>query len=447
MSQFKDLKNQLECLLNQFVLKIETMIEKLNTNFILKNGGYSNHDDTKELARHRWYFYKEGFSPNLVEKAIELAEVDKTDLIIDPFNGSGTTTLTSSLLGFNSVGIEVNPFTAFLSEAKVKNANISDLNALEDKIIKSIAKGAISPLLKFSTFSKNKGLDKWLFNDSVLNSFEAGWQATDSIPSYNIRKLVRLALISSAMQNGNAKRDGKCLRYRDGWDKNKFNKDSFIESLKLNLSNIKTDIEAKPIETSAKILKGDCRTILKTSSEFKNFKLCVTSPPYLNTFDYTDIYRPELYLGKFIQGRQMLYDLRLETVRSHVQAKWAEPSLKDFGLLYTQTMKHINDNLTNLMHKNIPMMIQAYFEDMLHILKLLKAKASKDAQIWFVVSNSAYAGLEVPVDLIIGDIASKAGWYLKEIGVLRYVKKRKTKYSPDIKELRESVIILSNSKF
>ena len=80
-------------------------------------------------------------------------------------------------------------------------------------------------------------------------------------------------------------------------------------------------------------------------------------------------------------------------------------------------------------------MIQAYFEDMFNILKLLKQKAMKDAQVWFVVSNSAYAGLEIPVDLIIGDIASKAGWYLKEIGVLRYINKRKTKYSPEIKEL------------
>jgi hypothetical protein len=120
-----------------------------------------------------------------------------------------------------------------------------------------------------------------------------------------------LALISSAMQNGNAKRDGKCLRYRPNWDKNNFNKDSFIESLKLNLLNIKTDIENKPIKANSKILKGDCRNILKTSNEFQDFKLCVTSPPYLNTFDYTDIYRPELFLGKFIVGSQKLYDLRL----------------------------------------------------------------------------------------------------------------------------------------
>ncbi len=423
------------------------MIEKLNDNFSLKNGGYSNSEDTTTLPRHRWYYYKEGFSPNLVEKAIEHVGVKKGELIIDPFNGGGTTTLTSSLLGHNSIGIEVNPFTSFLSDAKIKNADLSKFNNLEGNLFKAIDRGAKSPLLGYSTFSETENLKRWLFNDSVLNSFEAGWQDSNTIQSYDIRKLVKLALISSAMKNGNAKRDGKCLRYRDNWDKNSFNKDTFSETLFNSISIIKDDIKSNPIQSRSKVLKGDCRSVLEGSDELKNFKLCVTSPPYLNTFDYTDIYRPELFLGKFIQTSQKLYDLRLETVRSHVQAKWDMPILSDFGLLYEQTMKHINENKENLMHKNIPFMIQAYFEDMLNILKLLKAKAAKDAQIWFVVSNSAYAGLEIPVDLIIGDIASKAGWYLKEIGVLRYVKKRKTKYSPNITELRESVIILTNSKF
>ncbi|MBU1052542.1 MAG: site-specific DNA-methyltransferase [Proteobacteria bacterium] len=423
------------------------MHEKLNDNFILKNGGYSNYEDTTNLPRHRWYYYKEGFSPTLVEKAIEQTGVARDDLIIDPFNGSGTTTLTASLLGHKSVGIEVNPFTSFLSDAKIKNAEISQLNRLENKLLKSVETGKPSPLLGFSTFSETEKLDKWLFNNDVLNSFEGGWKHTYSITGSNVRKLIRLALISAAMQNCNAKRDGKCLRYRDTWKKNRFDKESFLRALIQNLSNIKSDIQENPIHIKSKILKGDCRNILKTSNELKNFKLCITSPPYLNTFDYTDIYRPELFLGKFIKSRQKLYDLRLETVRSHVQAKWQEPMIDDFGILYEKTMIHINKNKENLMSKYIPLMIQAYFEDMLNVLNLLKAKATKDSQIWFVVSNSAYAGLELPVDLIIGDIATKAGWYLKEIGVLRYVKKRKTKYSPDIKELRESVIILSSSKF
>ncbi len=423
------------------------MQEKINDNFVLKNGGYSNYEDTTSMPRHRWYYYKEGFSPNLVEKAIEQVGLGKEDLVIDPFNGSGTTTLTSSLLGHRSVGIEVNPFTSFLSDAKVKNAELSELAKIENKLLKAAEKGRLSPLLGFSTFSKANNLEKWLFNDEILNSFEGGWEYANSISSYNVRKLARLALISSAMQNCNAKRDGKCLRYRDNWKQNQYDKTSFLESLELNFSNIKADVIETPIQTKSKIINGDCRNILSQPDLINDFKLCITSPPYLNTFDYTDIYRPELYLGKFIIGSQKLYDLRLETVRSHVQAKWKEPTKNDFGLLYEQTMNHINENRESLMHKNIPLMIQAYFEDMQNILKLLKAKSAKDGQVWFVVSNSAYAGLEVPVDLIIGDIASKAGWYLREIGVLRYVRKRKTKYSPEITELRESVIILSKSKF
>jgi len=330
----------------------------------------------------------------LVEKAIEQTGISKEDLIIDPFNGSGTTTLTASLLERKSIGIEVNPFTSFLSDVKTKNAKVSQLNMLESNLMRSVEKGKPSPLLGFSTFSENKKLEKWLFNNSVLNSFEGGWQYSSTISGTNARKLVRLALISSAMQNCNAIKDGKCLRYRDSWKNNKFGKDSFVESMRQNLSIIKADIQDYPIYTKSKTLMGDCRNLLETSNETKNFKLCVTSPPYLNTFDYTDIYRPELFLGKFIQCSQKLYDLRHETVRSHIQAKWKAPTLSDFGLLYEQTMKHINENKENLMHKNIPLMIQAYFEDMLNILKLLKGKAAKDAQIWFVVSNSAQEDLK-----------------------------------------------------
>jgi DNA modification methylase len=422
------------------------MKEKINEKFSLKDGGYSNYVDTTELARHRWYYYKEGFSPNIVEKAVEYVGLAKDDVIIDPFNGSGTTTLTSSMLGYKSIGIEVNPFTSFLSDTKTKNANVSQLDKIENKLITSVENGKTSPLLNFSTFSQTDKLDKWLFNESILNSFEGGWHQTESISDSNVRKLIRLALISSAMQNCNATKDGKCLRYRDGWGKNNYNKESFIKSLKQNLSNIKTDVQETPIQVNSKIIKGDCREILSKSDEITEFKLCITSPPYLNTFDYTDIYRPELFLGKFIKSPQKLYDLRLKTVRSHIQAKWREPKLSDFGLLYEQTVNHLIKNGENLMHKSIPMMIQAYFEDMQNILQLLKNKVTKDGQVWLVVSNSAYANYEIPVDLIIGDIASKIGWYLKEIGVLRYVQKRKTKHSPTITELRESVIILGNSK-
>ncbi|GAA4437327.1 site-specific DNA-methyltransferase [Ravibacter arvi] len=423
------------------------MQNKLNNNFSLRDRGYSNYEDSSDLPRHRWYYYKEGFSPYLVEKAIEQVEIKKGDLILDPFNGSGTTTLTSSILGLQSVGIEVNPFTSFLSKVKVRNSQIDIIDSIEGKLFESTIKGTKSPLVGFSTFSQMDHLEKWLFNDSVLNSFEAGWQFSHSIDNRSTRELLQLALISSAMQNCNAKRDGKCLRYRSSWKSNGFDEYSFTESLVQNLSKIRSDIQADPIEIEPIIHSGDCRNILRQSNSVNNFKLCITSPPYLNTFDYTDIYRPELFLGKFIESKQALYNLRLETVRSHIQAKWVAPKRNNFGALYHQTMAYFNENKDKLMHKDILLMVQAYFEDIQNILTILRGKCAKNSEVWLVVSNSAYADLEVPVDLIIGDIASKCGWYLKEIGVLRYVKKRKTKHSPNVTDLRESVVILSSEKF
>jgi DNA modification methylase len=423
-----------------------TLTNEPNHDFHLNNSGYSNYENTTELPRHRWYYYKEGFSPLLVEKAIEHVGIQADNLIIDPFNGSGTTTLTAALEGYKAIGIEVNPFTAFLSIAKIRNLDTKHLDNWKPSLLEGVMNGLESKLVGFSTFSETEKLNKWLFNESVLKAFEGGWNLTETLPSYNLKKLFQLALISSAMQNCNAKRDGKCLRYRDSWHENGFNRETFLKSLSANLEQIKLDISSHPTKTKPIIMNGDCRKILNSSKSFDKFKLCISSPPYLNTFDYTDIYRPELFLGKFVKTKQELRQLRLKTVRSHIQAKWELPKSSDFGVLYEKAIDHVNQNKENLMSKNIPLMIQAYFEDMRNVLQMLKTKADKEAQIWFVVSNSAYADMEIPVDLIIGDIGSQVGWYLKEIGVLRQLGKRKTKHSPNVKELRESVVIFSTCK-
>jgi DNA modification methylase len=417
----------------------------VNDGFGLRNAGYSNYENTVNLPRHRWYYYKEGFSPDLVKKAIELSKIEKDGIILDPFNGSGTTTLTASLNSYRSIGIEVNPFTSFLSKAKVKNVDTEKLNDIKEFILNNAEEGEESLLKGYSTFSETDKITKWLFNDSVLDSFYGGWLASKKIASYNLRKIIQLALIVSAMQNCNATRDGKCLRYRENWENYKYNKETFLSSLRTNFAIIFEDVKGFPITTQPKILKGDARIVL-SNKEIDKFKLCITSPPYLNTFDYTDIYRPELFLGEFVKNNDELYKLRLNTIRSHIQAKWTPPSISNFGELYKNSIKYILEQEKNLMDKKIPVMIQAYFEDMLNILKLLRKKAEKDAQLWMVVSNSAYADKEIQVDLIIAEMAGLANWKLKEVGVLREIKRRKTKYSPHVNTLRESVIILEAGK-
>ena len=416
----------------------------INDNFYLRNQGISNSAENINIPRHRWYFYKEGFSPKVVESAISNMNLRKGELVIDPFNGSGTVTLVASKMGFSSVGIEVNPFASFISKTKLLNISDNYISNYYERdlheIIISIKKGKSSSLLRYSTFSEDTKKDKWLFNPDVLNSFEGGVQALRTIKSY-ARPLFKLALIKSAMDNANAKKDGKCLRYLSEWKKLGFNKISFLNSFKKNIEIIKSDAFEEYVEPRANILLGDSRKIL-SNKNFK-FRLCITSPPYLNSFDYTDIYRPELFLGEFITSSSALKNLRLKTVTSHINLERGKyDKFQNYGLISEKILKEIEQVADILWSKRIQYMIKSYFNDIENTLQRLHLMGSKDSHLWLVVANSAYANIEIPTDLIIAEIGSKVGWKLREIGVLRYIHKRGSKYSPDIKSLRESVIVM-----
>lgn len=415
------------------------MENSLNNNFDLNNQGVSNAAHTVDLGRHRWYYYKEGFSPQIVQKAIVENELNKNSVVIDPFNGSGTVTLTSTAMGIPSHGIEVNPFTAFIAKSKLINTSSRQFEENVSRVLDKINARKKSRLEGFSTFSEKEGINKWLFNKSVIRSFSAGLSESNKLESKEDGNLIKLALIYAAMQNCNAKKDGKCLRYKPNWHSLSFDKQSFIKSFQNKVAEIIEDTKDEIEGELANIYNEDARKELKNVD---SFDLCITSPPYANTFDYTDIYRPELFLSEFISSNEDLYNLRLRTIRSHVQAKWEAPKNNLSSALLNELRRKIDSKKEFLMHRHIPIMLSAYFEDMDTIFKTLYTQANHGAEVWMVVANSAYANVNVQVDLILSEIATNIGWKLKEIGVLREIRKRKTKYSPDIDYLRESVIIL-----
>ena len=94
-------------------------------------------------------------------------------------------------------------------------------------------------------------------------------------------------------------------------------------------------------------------------------------------------------------------------------------------------------------------MIQAYFEDLRTVLRRLRLLARPDAVVWLVASTSAYAGVQVPVDLIIAHIGGQVGWNLREVRVLRHLRssgqhQKGLASTGDVSAspLRESLVIL-----
>jgi DNA modification methylase len=412
----------------------------ITENILIESGlskNASNAVDYHSLPRFRWYGYKEGFSPNLVEGAMEEVGMGQDDYILDPFNGNGTVTLTASINDIKSVGIEVNPFVAFMSQTKLENFSAKAFLEDMDKVLALTYEGKPSCLCSFSTFSEQTGKNKWLFNSDVLNSVEGGWQSLKNFPDAK-KKIFQLSLIGAAMDNCNAVKDGKCLKYRSNWQNRNFNKDSYISSLQDRLQKNHEDLGKSLIPQKALIINGDARCAIQSIPG--QYKLCITSPPYLNSFDYTDIYRPELFLGKFIQTARELKQLRFNTIRSHVEITLPKPTNSDFGEVYYSVHQKIS-NSENNWSKQIPIMIQSYFEDMQQVLSDLLMKAKREGELWLIVANSVYVGTEIPVDLILAEIGTRNGWKLKRIEVLRYIYRRKTKYCGDIDKVRESLIV------
>jgi Putative RNA methylase family UPF0020 len=427
------------------------MTMQLNEDFEFRGPDYSTTQTSSDLPRHRWYLIKEGFSPKIVDAAIDSIELGSKDLILDPFCGSGTVPLTAALRGIATLGIEVNPFLAFVSNTKLKSCDLGRLNEGAKQTIDRLCSGKKkhSLLEGYSTFSRSKELQKWLFNTDVLRAFTTGWYAVQNAHPSS-RRFLRLALTKAAMDNCNARADGKCLRYRKGWKKQDFGSKDFTQCFRDHIQTIIGDIESLPLKKIGHVANSDSRSALANTKI--TFRLCITSPPYLNSFDYSDVYRPELFLSQFVSDNDQLRQIRLRTVRSHVQTRWSPPKHNDFGEIYRRAASDLLSVSEDLWDKRIPLMVQAYFEDMKKILKLLHQKAKPDAQAWIVVSTSAYGGVEIPVDLILAQIAESVGWFLYDIGVIRHLRHSGHHWSrlPDTErpsaKLRESVVVLGKRK-
>jgi DNA modification methylase len=394
------------------------------------------------LPRHRWFEFKEGFSAELVRIAISEAN-SKRPRILDPFSGSGTTVVEAARQGCSATGIEVNPFLVDVARAKC-HPWMSDADALvrwREEIQRGRCHEERSSLEGLSTFTEDAGADKWIFNRSVLRGYTALRSVIDASTA-SWKTAMKVAALSALMESSNVRRDGKCVRYKKGWKESGCSSSDFRTVFVKIAQQVTDDLNSDHLDGSLPtVILGDAKVELRRIAA-NSHDLVVTSPPYLNSFDYSDVYRPELFAGGYVSSNDELRRIRLKTLRSHVQVERTFASTAASPLL-EPVLSEVKKK--QLWSKRIPGMIASYFWDMKGILNELHRVVRRNGSAWLVVSTSAYGGIQIPVDLVLADIGEQCGWSLRGVYVLRRLRSAGQHWAHLGEEkklpLRESLVI------
>ncbi len=281
----------------------------------------STNQPSLQLPFQRWFKFKEAFSPQfIVDCVADLRRPPRT--CIDPFGGCGTTALTAQFLGIRPTTIEVNPFLADLIECKLSSYDTKQLqnDYFEVLLVSKNLRFSLAHLLENapSTFVQPGKDGRWIYPRNVAKRIFALREAIAQVESPQNKMLLNVVLGSTLIALSNVIVNGKGRKYRNGWETRQKTPADVELAFRGSFFEAFSDIchYAGRAVNDYTLIRGDSRISMDLVNEAD---FAVLSPPYPNSFDYTDIYNVELWMLGYLKSSPDNLRLRRETLRSHVQ--------------------------------------------------------------------------------------------------------------------------------
>jgi len=367
----------------------------------------------------RWFKFKEAFSPKFVADTVASVPYEVRHCT-DPFAGSGTTALTCSFLGVSTTGIEVNPFLADLVRAKIEpvtSTNLYDAYARATSNIEILGIDQRLPPGMPPTLREPGVNGRHVFSADVFDLVRmlARRLRADGTPE---ARLIRVLLGSVLVENSNVIVNGKGRRYRRGWEQRRRTAAHLMADLDQAVSDAASDLINFPLRPAAAhtLLEGDARAQLIDAGPTD---LALFSPPYPNSFDYTDVYNLELWMLGYLERPGDNSALRHSTLRSHVQIRRVGRVTPRRSASLDATLRSLANKSEQLWNPGIPDMVDAYFEDLDQILTGVAAKLDRGKRAIIVVGDCQYAGVHVDVARIIEESLAGGPFMLHSAAVVR----------------------------
>ena len=439
-------------------LKRDALYEKFKAKISVNralNRALVSFQANKRTAFYSWFKYKEGFSELLVNSILRHFQREP-GILLDPFSGAGSALFAASALEWQTKGIEVLPVGIYATRVRFTAQRINAQKfrevVMELKHVNFIDHYDQNYALKHITITRGAFPPQ---EEQRLVGYIA--YCHRFVADEDIRNLLLYAAFCILEVISYTRKDGQYLRWdtRSGRSQGKkpFNKGyipTFHEAIDEKLRQIVSDLEVRPVQqhlfsdsflssianTRCELFEGSCLDILPTI-ETNSIDFVLTSPPYANRYDYTRTYALELvYLGadeeKVKQLRQSMLTCTVENKDKRAKLEQLYTHLekeRDFQLIDRtfQKQEALHEILTlletyreqgKLNNQNIARMVHNYFYEMSFVIYELARSLKPGGIIIMVNDNVRYAGEEVPVDLILSDIAETFGLTTRHIWTL-----------------------------
>lgn len=382
--------------------------------FILNQRADYTYKFNLDLGRHGWLRLTPAYSVKLVNEILN--ELNPTSRILDPFAGTATTPLCAGQKGYTSVGIELNPFLTWLGKTKSDiyfSEDIKEAATRANQMIEALTVTAITP----ATPPPIHNIQRW-WNQNELEYLCTLKTAIELFfpGSAKISNLILVVFCRVLIKLSNAAFNHQSMSFRKPEDSQpqlftpweQFNA-IFLGELKQVLDTASHNPIIKP-----RIFANDSRSL--KPAEVGNYNCLITSPPYPNRMSYIRELRPYMYwLGYLNNGRDAG-----ELDWQSIGGTWGIATSRLNGWEKAQDSYRsslLEPLLTQVAHadnKNGQLMasyIARYFEDAWFHLSSVASTIEKGGSIYYIVGNSTFYNIHIPVELLYKDIMEKVGFF------------------------------------
>lgn len=378
---------------------------------------------TNRWPIHRWFNFIAGFSPEFVSQCIQEAGLVKGEgMLIDPFAGLSTALVQANFESVCSVGFETHPFFYDISLAKICPPS-STQNIDHIKSICYSVRPFAGELEKVWSPTATVFLRK-IVSERSLRYLASAMLAEEAI-SRPERPLFRLILSRVLELAAHSQTDGI---YKAPTTL----KDSLEYSIALRkvCDEVRFDVES---------VGGNLRPLAKlhpeSSENMKRLKdgscsLCVTSPPYLNNFDFAEMTRLQLYFwryagswGEITERVRRRLIVNTTTAPTDLKRRQTEFSASLSESLRSDLKPLIERLKQRRQHKagkkDYHLLVYPYFAQMRNVFLELRRVLRPRSNFHLIVADSALYGVHMPTHQLLASLMAETGFEVVAVQNMR----------------------------